>query len=62
MNVWVPENAKPGTYTGTLTVRGGGMDDRVLKLNVQVLNRTLPSPSDWHLNLDLWQNPYAVAG
>ena len=41
VNVWVPEDAKPGTYTGTLTVRGGGMDDRVLKLSVQVLNRTL---------------------
>lgn len=61
VNVWVPEDAKPGTYTGTITVRGGGMDDKVLNLSLQVVNRTLPSPREWHLNLDLWQNPYAVA-
>ena len=61
LNVRVPENAKPGTYTGTVTVRGGGMGDKTLKLSVQVLNRALPKPQDWHLNLDLWQNPYAVA-
>ena len=61
LNVRVPEDAKPGTYTGTVTVRGGGMGDKTLKLSVQVLNRALPKPQDWHLNLDLWQNPYAVA-
>lgn len=61
LNVRVPEDAKPGTYTGTITVRGGGMGDKTLKLSVQVVNRTLPKPQDWHLNLDLWQNPYAVA-
>ena len=61
LNVRVPEDAKPGTYTGTVTVRGGGMGDKTLKLSVQVVNRTLPKPQDWHLNLDLWQNPYAVA-
>lgn len=37
------------------------MDDKVLNISLQVVNRTLPSPREWHLNLDLWQNPYAVA-
>ena len=32
-----------------------------LKIEVEVLNHTLPSPEDWKFHLDLWQNPYAVA-
>ena len=61
MNVRVPADAKPGTYTGTLSLGGSGMTLQTLKFSLTVLDRTLPSPRDWHLNLDLWQNPYAVA-
>ena len=60
-NVWVPQDAKPGNYTAQITVSGKNMKPQTLQLKVQVINRTLPSPQQWTTNLDLWQNPYAVA-
>ena len=61
VKVWVPADAKAGKYRGTLTVSGEGMKPMDLTLEVDVLNRTLSAPKDWEFNLDLWQNPYAVA-
>lgn len=61
VSVRVPADAKPGVYTGTVTVSGTGMPAERLKLSVEVVDRTLPDAQKWHLNLDLWQNPYAVA-
>ena len=61
ISIRVPQTAKAGKYTGTVTVKA---DDRVLselKLNINVKNRTLPPPSEWAFHLDLWQNPYAVS-
>ncbi len=60
-NVWVPQDAKPGNYTAQITVSGKNMKPQTLQLKLQVINRTLPSPQQWATNLDLWQNPYAVA-
>ena len=60
-NVWVPQDAKPGNYTAQITVSGKNMKPMSLQLKLQVVNRTLPSPQQWTTNLDLWQNPYAVA-
>ena len=61
VKVNVPSDARPGKYRGTLTVSSADNKDLSLPLEVQVLNRTLPAPKDWTFNLDLWQNPYAVA-
>lgn len=61
LNIRVPQDARPGTYQGTLTVSGKNLPATSLQIKLQVLNRTLPSPQQWELNLDLWQNPYAVA-
>ena len=61
MNVSVPSNTKPGTYKGTITVSGKDFKPLTLKVEIAVLNRTLPDPKDWKFHLDLWQNPYAVA-
>ena len=61
VSVRVPADAKPGVYTGIVTVSGTGMPAERLKLSVEVVDRTLPDAQKWHLNLDLWQNPYAVA-
>ena len=61
VKVNVPFDARPGKYRGTLTVSSADNKDLSLPLEVQVLNRTLPAPKDWTFNLDLWQNPYAVA-
>lgn len=60
-NVWVPQDAKPGNYTAQITVSGKNMKPMLLQLKLQVINRTLPAPQQWTTNLDLWQNPYAVA-
>lgn len=61
MNVSVPSDAKAGTYKGTITVSGKDFRPMTLKVEIAVLNRTLPDPKDWKFHLDLWQNPYAVA-
>ena len=61
MKINVPSDARPGKYRGTLTVSAANCKAMSLPLEVQVVNRTLPAPKDWAFNLDLWQNPYAVA-
>lgn len=61
ISIQVPQQAKAGKYTGTVTVKAGDTTLSELKLNVNVKNRTLPAPSEWAFHLDLWQNPYAVA-
>lgn len=61
MNIWVPSDAQTGKYKGTLTVSGEDFAAMQLKIEVEVLSRTLPPPEQWKFHLDLWQNPYAVA-
>ena len=60
LDIRVPQDAKPGTYKGTLTVNCDGQAF-TLPLSLQVCSRVLPEPSEWAFHLDLWQNPYAVA-
>lgn len=61
ISIRVPQQAKAGKYTGTVTVKNGDKVLSELKLAVNVKNRTLPAPSEWTFHLDLWQNPYAEA-
>lgn len=61
ISVSVPQQTLPGIYSGKVSVRNGEKLLGELKLNVKVLNHTLPAPSEWAFHLDLWQNPYAVA-
>lgn len=61
ISIRVPQQAKAGKYTGTVTVKNGDVALSELKLTVTVKNRTLPAPAEWAFHLDLWQNPYAVA-
>lgn len=61
VNVWVPQDAVPGAYKGTLTVSGKNLKPMKLFVELNVVNRTLPEPEDWKFHLDLWQNPYSVA-
>lgn len=62
VNVSVPRDAAPGVYDGTVTVTADGMAvPQTLRMQLKVLNLTLPEPQKWHLNVDLWQNPYSVA-
>jgi len=56
----IPAAASPGTYTGTIQVlyeKGR----QLLPVKITVQNQLLPKPHDWKYQLDLWQNPWAVA-
>ena len=60
LDICVPATAAPGKYTGRLTLTADGQAYR-LPFTLEVIDRTLPEPSEWAFHLDLWQNPYAVA-
>ncbi|MCQ2389055.1 MAG: DUF4091 domain-containing protein [Kiritimatiellae bacterium] len=47
----VPAGAKPGVYK----LKVGGH-----RVNLTVVDRTLPPPAKWRYHLDLWQHPWAV--
>lgn len=61
LNVWVPAGTKTGVYKSKLTVQADGLETLTLPFEINIINRTLPNPQEWKFNLDLWQNPYAVA-
>lgn len=60
INIAVPANAKPGKYSGQLTM-SDGKNSTPLNISLTVTNNLLPEPSQWAFHLDLWQNPYSVA-
>jgi hypothetical protein len=57
----IPANAKPGKYTGSITIRAKGETSVSIPVLLEVLPATLPKPADWAIHLDLWQHPEAVA-
>lgn len=61
VNIWVPQTAAAGNYTGTLSIDAGDAAPLTLQIKLHVTDRTLPAPKDWAFHLDLWQNPFAVA-
>jgi len=61
MNIWVPQETQAGVYKGILTVSGNNLPPQKLRIEVDVLNHSLPNPKEWKFHLDFWQNPYAVA-
>jgi hypothetical protein len=61
LTVSIPPTAVPGTYNTTLTVSDDGRKLHTLDLELNVQDRLLPPPSEWHFHLDLWQHAPAVA-
>ena len=61
MTVNVPSDAKPGKYTGRMSVSSSNAKTRSLPVELVVSDHILPPAHDWAFHLDLWQNPYAVA-
>lgn len=61
LNVWVPAETQAGVYKARLTVSADGMEELTLPFEIKVIDRVLPAPQNWKFDLDLWQNPYAVA-
>lgn len=60
ISVNIPVDAVPGTYKGTIS-RQSASGTVNHEITLEVLNKTLPAPSEWSFHLDLWQNPYSVA-
>lgn len=61
MTVSVPSDARPGKYSGKLTVTSSNAKARSLNVELTVANHVLLPARDWAFHLDLWQNPYSVA-
>lgn len=61
MTVSVPSDARPGKYSGKLTVTSSNAKARSLNVELTVAGHVLPPARDWAFHLDLWQNPYSVA-
>jgi hypothetical protein len=57
----VPSDLMPGTYQGKIIIKAKGEASQSLGINLEVLSMVLPAPSKWLFELDLWQNPWAVA-
>ena len=57
----IPQQAATGLYEADVRLYDAAKQIGHLKLVVEVINRTLPQPSDWTFHLDLWQNPFAIA-
>lgn len=59
----VPRDIKAGFYTLTLDIFADGsrLQESQLTLHINVLDRTLPLPTEQKFHLDLWQQPYAVS-
>ncbi len=60
LSVQIPEDAKPGIYQGSFTIKGQKYKASH-PFAIEVLDHTLPAPKDWKFHLDLWQNPYSDA-
>lgn len=57
----VPADAKPGVYRGILKATVNARDSVEFPLELKVVSRVLPSPSEWRIFVDIWQHPWAVA-
>ncbi|NLC50516.1 MAG: DUF4091 domain-containing protein [Bacteroidales bacterium] len=57
----VPAEATAGIYSANLELFANGKKKETFKLNLNVVDKTLPNYTEWAFHLDLWQNPYAVA-
>jgi hypothetical protein len=57
----VPSDAAGGAYRGKLAVLANDGKEISFDLNLTVVDRVLPPPSQWKFWLDLWINPWAIA-
>lgn len=63
VTVEVPRDAKPGRYSSKVEVLDS-LSRKVIgrmTLQLEVLSRTLPKPSEQQFHVDFWQQPYAVS-
>ena len=60
LSVDIPRETPAGIYHGTVS-RQSASGTVNHSMSLEVLNATLPAPSEWSFHLDLWQHPDAVA-
>lgn len=61
LSINIPEGTVPGIYKGTLVVKNN-KQEAALQMEIKVQAQVLPPPDKWKFRLDLWQNPWVVAG
>lgn len=66
VSVNVPEDARPGTYSGQVTVTANGLDEAkklTFAYTLNVASPVLPDATEFKdgFDIELWQNPYASA-
>ena len=60
MSIDIPENTRPGEYTGSITVSSTSGEKINLQVAIQVTPWTMPPASERQFHLDLWQFPVSV--
>ena len=58
----IPRDAEPGEYTATLDISSSKTGEimKTLTLRINIVDQTLPLPSEQVFHLDFWQQPYSV--
>lgn len=63
ITIHVPETAKAGIYTGTVTVTADELKTPyVFDYNFEVLDLLQPKTNVMHTQIQIWQHPFSVAG
>ncbi|WP_214317575.1 DUF4091 domain-containing protein [Nonomuraea sediminis] len=57
----IPKDAKPGTYSGTVTVRADGSSQASYPLTIEVADVAVPDPAGYRFFLDVWAQPETIA-
>lgn len=61
VTVEIPRDAKEGLYTATIDLYARNHEKQQFTLEVDVINKVLPEPTEWTMHFDQWQHPSAVA-
>lgn len=61
ITIEIPRTAQSGNYIGNISLHARDQKTQSFELEVEVLDKTLPPPSEWQFHLDQWQHPSAVA-
>lgn len=61
LTIDIPAYAVHGDYSGKLKLYADRHAVEDFDIDLHVVDRTLPEPSEWLYHLDLWQHPTAVA-
>ncbi|MGI6574160.1 MAG: glycoside hydrolase domain-containing protein [Fermentimonas sp.] len=61
LTIHIPADAKADNYKGKVTLHAKKQRSQSFDIELNVVDRVLPEPSEWLYHLDLWQHPTAVA-